>query len=449
MTAVTSARSDLRDRTGERGEAAPAERTPWLLGFLCFLIPALPTYVVLPGPLKSNGSPARMIAVLFFGLVILGFVMVRRSGHARRISPGALILLAYFALWLTTYGVALHGFDYTPGWTSTASSMTRALIALTANVGVALYVITRVKTVRQRHFVLGCLTVGLAFAALVGILQTAANVDIRYLFQPPGFVLNTDELALTERAGVARALGTSAHAIEYSVLATVLLPLAIYFARNAATRNARILSACACVLAVVAMPTGISRTGVIALGAALLVLMLAHTVRHIVTGIVIGALAAGAYVVTFPNIANALWVTIVNSEQDPSVLGRTADYAEVSETFRAHPVFGLGLGASPPDVYGYLDNEWLQAIVQGGLVGIVAMLLLMGGGIFGIAAALRRATTRSERDLAYTLGASFAAIMVSSFTFDVLGFQQAALLLFVVFGMLWSTFRVSSPGPDT
>ena len=61
----------------------PAERTPWLLGFLCLLIPVLPTYVVLPGPLKSNGSPARMIAVMFFGLVVLGFVMVRRTAHAR------------------------------------------------------------------------------------------------------------------------------------------------------------------------------------------------------------------------------------------------------------------------------------------------------------------------------------------------------------------------------
>ncbi|MBU8823747.1 O-antigen ligase family protein [Mycolicibacterium goodii] len=449
MTAVTSAPSDRRGRTAEGESAPPAERTPWLLGFLCFLIPALPTYVVLPGPLKSNGSPARMIAVLFFGLVVLGFVVVRRSGHMRRISPGAVILLVYFMLWLTTYGVALHGFDYTPGSTSTASSMMRALIAMTANVGVGLYVVTRVRTLRQRHLVLGCLTVGLAFASLVGLLQTVASIDLRYLFQPPGFVLNTDELSLTERGGVERALGTSSHAIEYAVLATVLLPLAIYFARHAATRNRRVLSAAACILAVVAMPTGVSRTGIISLGAALLVLMLAHTVRQIVTGVVLGVLAVGSYVVAFPRITTALWDTIVNSEKDPSVLGRTADYAQVSETFREHPVFGLGLGASPPDVYGYLDNEWLQAVVQGGVVGVVAMLLLTGGGIFGISAALRRATTRSERDLAYTLGACFAAIMVSSFTFDVLGFQQVALLLFIFFGLLWSTFRVSSPGPGT
>src|SRR5262249_50964415 len=51
----------------DRKAAKTPERTPWLLAFLCILIPALPSFVVLAGPLKSNGSPARMIAVLLLG----------------------------------------------------------------------------------------------------------------------------------------------------------------------------------------------------------------------------------------------------------------------------------------------------------------------------------------------------------------------------------------------
>ena len=49
------------------GASEQRERTPWLLAFLCLLIPALPASVVVAGPLKSNGSPAKMIAVMFFG----------------------------------------------------------------------------------------------------------------------------------------------------------------------------------------------------------------------------------------------------------------------------------------------------------------------------------------------------------------------------------------------
>jgi O-antigen ligase len=429
--------------------AEPRERTPWLLGFLCFLIPVLPDYVVLPGPLKSNGSPARMIAVMLFGLVILGLVMVRRTGHAPRVSPGVLILLLYFLLWLTIYGVGLLHFDPSPGGSAISASMTRTVIILIAHVGVGLYVLTRVRTARQRNIVLGCLAAGLTFACLVGLLQSVSSIDLRFLFQPPGFVQNSDELASAERIGVNRAKGTSAHPIEFSVLATVTLPLTIYFARHAATRNIRFLSAAACGLAIMAMPTAIARTGVISLVAALLIFMFAFSVRQLVNAVIVGSLAVGGYVVALPHIANALWKTIVASEEDESVLGRAADYAVVSQTFRAHPVFGLGLGGSPPTEYGFLDNQWLQAIVQGGTVGVTAMLALAGGGIFGIAAALRSAATARERVQAYTLGSMFVAILASSFTFDLLAFQQASLILFIVFGLLWSNFIASSRNART
>ncbi|WP_199179469.1 O-antigen ligase family protein [Mycolicibacterium goodii] len=431
-----------------RAPAETEERRPWLLGILCIVMMILPSYVLFPGPLKSNGSPARMIAVVFFGLIVLGFLMVRRTEKARRIQPGVLILVLYFFLWLTTYGVALLDFDPSPASAATDASMTRSLIALTANVGLGLYVVTRVRTPRQRDFVLGCLLCGMAFGCVVGLLQSAVSVDLRFLFQPPGFVVSTDTLSLVERAGVERALGTSEHAIEYSILTASALPLALYFARFANTRNRRILSAAVCGLAIVTVPTGVSRTGVIALGAALLILMFGHTVRQIAVGLVVGILAVGGYMTAFPNITRALWETIVTSEKDPSVLGRTADYATVSETFRARPVFGLGLGASPPEVYGLLDNEWLQAVVQGGLVGVTAMIVLAGGGVFGIAAALRCASNSRERYQAYVLGAIIVAVLVSSFTFDLFGFQQATFLFFITFGLLWSGYTVESPEPD-
>jgi len=424
-------------------------RRPWLLGILCILMMLLPSYVLFPGPLKSNGSPARMIAVMFFGLLVLGFLMVRRTGKVRRIQPGVLILVLYFFLWLTTYGVALLNFDPSPGSAATDASMTRSLIALIANVGLGLYVVTRVRTTRQRNFVMGCLLFGMAFVCLVGLLQSVASVDLRFLLQPPGFVISTDTLSLVERAGVERALGTSEHAIEYSILTASALPLALYFARFAETRNRRILSVAVCGLAILTVPTGVSRTGVIALGAALLVLMLAHTVRQITIGLVVGLVAIGGYMTAFPNIVKALWETILTSDKDPSVLGRTADYATVSETFRAHPAFGLGLGASPPEIYGLLDNEWLQAVVQGGLVGVAAMIALAGGGIFGIAAALRCASNTRERYQAYVLGAIFAAVLVSSFTFDLFGFQQATFLFFITFGLLWSGYTVEVPSRPT
>ena len=419
------------------------ERTPWLLGLLCLLIPILPAFVVPAGPLKSNGSPAKLIAVLLFGLATLGFIFVRRTTSTRTLRPGVIIIVLYFVLQLAIYGVGLTRTDSA----EVEASKTRALIILVANVGVALYILSRVRTIRQRNIVLGCLAIGLTFACLVGFLQAVTHIDLRFLFQPPGFVTNIDpeNLVAQERLGATRVGGTSTHPIEFSVLAAVTVPLTIYFARNAARRAVRWAAALACGLALVTMPAAGSRTGVLALLVALLVYMFNFKVHQLARALVAGSAMVVSYIALFPNFAQALWGAITGARQDTSILDRIADYARVSRTFRDNPVFGLGLGGAPPDQYGLLDNEWLRAIVQGGVVGVTAMIVLAGGGIFGLAAALRRATTPVERDQAYMLGSMFIAMLASSYTFDLFFYQQATLIFFIVFGLLWSNFAVSLP----
>jgi O-antigen ligase len=193
------------------------------------------------------------------------------------------------------------------------------------------------------------------------------------------------------------------------------------------------------------MPAGVSRSGVVALAAALLVYMWTFKLRELGVAMIAGALALLVGVLAAPGTARALFKTISNSTEDSSVLQRLADYSKVSQTFREQPVFGLGLGGSPSSEYGFLDNEWLQSLVQGGVVGLLAMIVLAGGGVFGLAAALRGATTTRERDQAYTMGAMMMGILASSFTFDLFSYQQATLILFILFGLLWSNFRISSP----
>jgi O-antigen ligase len=432
-------------------EPQPQERTPWLLSFLCLLIPILPSYSVPPGPLKSNGSPARLIAIMFLGLAVLGFVLIRRKASTRTVRPGVVLILMYFLLVLAVYGVGLSH----PGSALVEASKTRNLIAVVANVGVALYALTRVESVRQRSMVLGCLAVGLTFNCVVGLLQASSHIDLHLLFQPPGFVLNASDedrgigAPLVVRFGAKRAVGTSGHAIEFAVLAAVTVPLTIHFARYAANRQLRVIAATAVGIALFAMPAAVSRSGVIALAAALLVYLWSFNLRQLASAVVAGAVAFLVQNLAAPRATQALWTTITNSEEDESVLARVADYAKVSQTFHDHPVFGLGLGGSPPTEYGYLDNQWLQALVQGGVVGFLAMTVLACGGIFGFAAALRAATSPRERDQAYAMGAMFIGILASSITFDLFSFQQATLVFFILFGLLWSNFTFSSPEATT
>ena len=419
----------------------PRERTPWLLGFLCLLIPILPSFVVPAGPLKSNGSPAKLIAVLLFGLAVLGFVLIRRPAPTRTVQPGVVIILVYFLLQLLLYGVGLM----TPPDATVEASRTRALINLFANVGVALFVIIRIRTRRQRDILLGCLAVGLGFACLAGLLQGWTHIDLRFFFQPPGFVVNTEDLDLAVRGGVKRVVGTSPHPIEFSILSAVAVPLAIYFAHKATGWQVRLAAVLLCGLALVSMPGAVSRTGVIALGVALLVYMWHFKVRQILGALVVGAVVLVGYIVFAAGVAIALWGSITGAAEDDSIHDRIADYAQVSRTFQEHPLFGLGLGGAPVSVYGLLDNEWLQAIVQGGIVGVASMILLLVGGICGFNAALRSAKTPREKDQAYLLGSMFLAIAVCSFFFDLFSFQQATRILFLVFGLLWSSCTIALP----
>jgi O-antigen ligase len=422
------------------------ERTPWLLAFFCLLIPALPTVVVVAGPLKGNGSPARAIAVMFFGLAVLGFILIRRTATTRTPRPGVAFILLFFLLELVVYGVGVTHADRP----DIEASNTRGLITVIAYTGVTLYVMTRIETTRQRTVLLGCLAIGLTFACVVALLQRTA-IDLRYIFQPPGFVINADWVAFYERFGARRVWGTATHPLEFSVLAAATVPLTIHFARYAANRQVRWLAMLACGVAASALPAAVSRSGIVALAAALLVYMWNFKLREIAVGIVAATAAVVGYISAFPASAIAMWQTLINSDQDTSITGRTEDYAVVGDAFRANPVFGLGLGTSLSSrgSDAFLDNEWLQAIVQGGIVGVTAMIVLVGGGIFGVSAALRSASTPRERDQAYMIGSVFIAIMASSFTLDLFYCQQASLILFISLGLLWSKFKVSLPEAGT
>lgn len=447
--AITALRKD-DPLASSASEAEPREKTPWLIGFFCLVISLLPTYVIPPGPLKGNGAPARAIAILLFGLTVLGFVLLRRTARNRTVRLGAVILLLYFFVLLVVYGVGLTHIETA----AIEASKTRSIIGLVAYVGAALYMMTTIRTVRRRTIALGCLATTLTFSCLVAVLQGTTKIDLHLLFSPPGFVVNIADqgrggtVTLADRHGAVRAYGTAWGPIEFSVLAAATVPLTMHFARFAANRGVRLLAALACLVALLAVPASVSRSGVVSLVAALLFYMFAHKVRHIATMVVAGSAAVFGYVLAFPHVANAMWFTITNAAEDDSVIDRTADYAQVSQTFHKFPIFGLGLGGSPPAEYGFLDNQWLQAIVQGGIVGGAAMIILSLGALFGISAGLRTATSPRERDQVYAMGAMIIAILVSSFTFDLFAFEQVTLTFFVLFGLLWSQFTVRWPASN-
>lgn len=423
------------------------QRGPRLLAFFCVAIFLVPSYLVLPGPLRSNGSLARILAATFLVLVVLGFVLGRQATR-RVVWPGAFILIAYFAIWLLLFGV---GSTYLGSY-RTELAKSRSLLPIAVYAGTALYAMTRVER-RNYSFLFKCLALGSLTSCVIGILQVWLSMDLRLIFQPPGFVVNvtvdgTDAApSLVDRYGEKRAFGTSQHAIEYSVLAAVTIPLTLHLGKQAKSRGFRLLALLGSLVALAAMISGISRSGVVALTAAFLVYVWAVSLRQLLAGVLVGALGLAIVLVAFPKSATALWrvlteTSLTDSQGEGSVLTRVQDYARIAESFRAHRLFGLGPGGGGIEQFGYLDNQWLQAVVQGGIFGVIAMVILTLGGLFGFGLALRRVSSPLERDQVFVMGSMYVGILASSVTFDLFSFPQVSLLFFLLFGMMWSSVRI-------
>ena len=427
----------------------PKDRPPVLLMVLCIVLGAIPANVVLPGPLKGNGSPVKMIALTMAGLALLGWLLSKRTARRATLNPGAVILAAYFLVELFLYGVGVSRL----GTPLMEANRGRIPLVEVAYAGAALYTVTRVTTAKSRTILLGCLAIGLTINSAIGVLSIVAGINLRFFLQPPGFMLLDAVTAtgaslepdLAVRFGALRALGTSGHAIEFSVLSAIAIPLTLHFARFAEKRVIRILASLAAITAAGGVVVGVSRSGLVALAAALLLYVWTLNVRQFMQGLLAFALAVGAAAVLLPNSAQALVKTVTNSSEDSSVLVRVAAYAKVSEIFHQYPLFGLGPGSTSNAETGHFDNQWLQVIASGGIVGLLNMIFLCLGAILGIAAALRSATNVRQRDQAFTMGAMMLGMLASTSTYDMFGFVQVTYVFFILIALLWSTFRVTVP----
>ncbi|MGV9712247.1 O-antigen ligase family protein [Gordonia sp. NPDC003424] len=422
-----------------RMERARDDGIPWLGAVFCVMIPLMPAIAVAPGPLKGQGSPARLLGFLAFVVVALGFIHKRHN--YTRLNPGTVILLIVLMLQLLTFFTGA----FAPGGEYVEDNKLRVAFVTVAYAGMGLYITTRVRFRRQQQLLIGALLIGLAWAMVVGILQSVGGIDLRSTFVPPGFIDILPVEGLSERGDSVRVVGTSEHAIEFAVLAAITVPLALHMTRYASTRARRRASAVAAVLACLAIPLSVSRTGALVLFAVLAVYSLALSLRFLATAAVAGLGLLLAYKIVYPGPLNSLLASILGASTDSSITTRTDDYAAVSEMFHQHPWLGIGLGGNPPPEFRWLDNQWLQAIVQGGVVGIVALIALLSAGVAGLFVGVSQAENRRARDQTYALGAAFVGVSVSTFTFDLFSFQQAAMMLFVLFGLLWSGPKVCGP----
>lgn len=407
-----------------------------ILTWMLVLLLLVPQPYVLVGPLKSVGNPASLVALA--GLAIWAASRVLNLSETVPSHPVRWVLLAYATAATVSYAAAMVR-DLTASETASTSRVVFYYLALFGAALLAVDELTtreRITTLLQRLVLLG------GVAAFIGILEFAfTGFDYRQTMLLPGLTANL-ELSSETRSGFNRITAGASHPIEFSVVVSALVPLALHFALHAENRRWRF--ALALVTLLVAIPMSVSRSGFLTLAVGLAVYAVALSPRGRFNALVLAVLGLGVFRALVPGLLGTVFALFRDAGSDPSIEGRTEDYQAIPSLMEGHWWWGRGLGTFTPDVYFFLDNQFLAEFLQGGLVGLTAFVAVVVTGLGVARGVRRRATDPALRSLGQALAATIVAVGVSCFVFDALSHRQTGFLLFVCIGCagaLWSLVR--------
>jgi len=192
-----------------------------------------------------------------------------------------------------------------------------------------------------------------------------------------------------------------------------------------------------------AIPLSVSRSAILVTGVVLLVLLSGWPAAWRRRALVIAPVVIVAMRAAVPGLVGTIVSLFTNFFNDPSITGRTDDYTVVLSLYADHPWFGRGLFTFVPRYYRILDNQFLMSLVELGLIGLIAVISFFVVGFFSARGARRRTSDPGRRNLALSLSASIAGVVLSYATFDAWGFPMAAGLTFLLVGMAGAAWQIA------
>jgi polysaccharide biosynthesis protein PslJ len=403
-----------------------------LLTFFLILLMLIPSNLVF-APMGGVGTPANIVALA----ILLWYVLSWITGRITPTGAGRPVRIAMFILALAVLA-------------SFVASMTRSIIEseiLAADRGLvlilafaALIVVPsqtinsyeRLDTLLRRAVILG------AVVGAIGIGEFYTGLNITNYIHIPGLSPATDVFTLLDRNGFNRPSSTAIQPIEFGVVMAMLLPFALQQAFDPLRPGGKIRKWLPVALLFFAIPMSLSRSGILGLAVAVLFIIPTWPPKRRKAGWYV--LLAGVASLKF--VAPGLIGTFVeyfgglsgSSNSDVSVSTRTADYAAEFKYIAERPFFGRGFGTFMPELYRYTDNTYLLGLVEFGIVGVLALLILYFAGMHCAAAGRHLTTDQRQQELGQALIAAFWVAIVSGVTFDALTFPMFSGLLFLFLG---------------
>jgi hypothetical protein len=426
-TASVDPTTALADRSP--GPAAASVDTVAALTGYVLLLTLVPAHQVVPA-LGGVGAPANVYALgmlmWYTGSWLIGMVRPLRTPRAPRVAMaffGLAVLASYVA-------AALRA----PSGTEQQAA-DRGLIQLVAWISVVLLASVGIRDYARLQRLLRYLVLGAAVMAAIGLLEFFMRRDLLASLTIPGLQNNVTPIELMGRGAFVRPPSTAIQPLEFGAVMVMVLPFALQQAFEA-DRPGRLRRWLAAGLIAAAAPLSISRTAVIGLMVVLVLLVPTWSAKRRWPAYGVLILALGAVKVAVPGLIGTLttlFSALLNGG-DSSTQARTMDYAGVARYIAADPITGRGYATFLPALYRYTDNMYLLAVVEIGVLGVLAILVLFGT-MIGCGWAGRRASSDPQRrELGQSFVAAGTVVLISSATFDTLSFPIFAGAFFLLLG---------------
>lgn len=401
-----------------------------------------------PAGLVFSGLPLKITPATVIGLGLavcwLCAQMTTTLGMAKGSNPVRTAVFLFAASLVASYAFAMV--DLPRDEVRLADQRVVVTVAL---VGVALVVCDGVRTRGRLDLLLQVVVIACTFVAVVGIFQFVLDLDLTKYLSPPGLTTIADDAAISQRSDFRRVAGTTAHPIEFGVLCAMALPLALHYGFRARERRERSVPWWICTFLVTGgLLFSISRSAVLGLLCVGLILFVSWSKRRRLRALVVVAAFLVLTRAAFPGLLGTLTGLFTNFSSDTSVAYRTHDYPVAAQQIAQSPVFGRGFGTFYTPKYLVFDNQYLGTLVEGGTVGLIAIVGLFVTAIWAALRSAVRTLDREHRDLSVALLACVSVPTVGCITFDLFSFKTVSGVLFVVLGSIACAYRLSRQGSE-
>lgn len=409
------------------------DATSYLTAYVCVLL-AMPAPLQV-GALGSAGSPANLMAIATF-FWWAWYQLNRAERLPSDPQPVRRAMAIFVIVILIAYAHAMMSPIVTSEISPADSGLLRAIgmcgLVFVANDGVRS--LERLRTLLRRLVLAG------GIVAALGVFQYVTGDPVVNRISIPGLTEGPSSWGLAARSGLIRPSGTSTHPIEFGMVLTLILPLAIVHAQHARSRRWAFRLALAAICFAVFL--SISRSALICALVGVVVLAVSWPRQTRLRALAFALVMFTAVYLSTPGILGTISRLFTGISGDNSVQSRTDSYVVAGLFIERSPVIGRGYGTFLPG-YWILDNQYLQLLIEGGVVALAALLFLLGSAARSARRATRMLAHDLDRQLAHALFASVLAGSAGLAFFDTFSFPQSAGVLFLLLGASGAMLRLA------